>query len=573
MKEPTYLRPLRWLTISIFLVMLVVYRLTENYLNRNLSTGWATFLSVTFSLIGIAILLILVFRVIYGQIWKLTLSQKKHEEISGLLKRSKDEMEEKNIVITQKMNELKTLDRISRAMSSTMDLDRILRTILEGVSKHLNFDRAIICLVNEKQGFIEGRQAMGVAGELLSDLKIPLADEQNPIVKTVRDGRPYIIARVGEGGMRLEEPVSRQVRRLGATPLQESKAEVNSPPIYGSGTTSSQKGTYGEIFAGLEGKVNAMASVPLVAKERVNGVLLVDNLHSGRPIEEEDLRSLVTFTNQAGLAIENARLYDTEKRFSEELRHQVELAKKELKEAQAHLIHSERLAAIGEMSVIVAHEVRNPMSSIRSCAQRIHKTVEEKDPNKKYTNYIMQEVDRLERIVKDMLTVTRQPKPNLVEENVNRVIEEILLHMDDEIRKSGAVLIKELDQNLPAIPVDPALLEQVILNMIKNALFFMQDGEKKELKITTSQDKRFLQIRVSDTGPGIPVHNRKKVFEPFFSTKPQGTGLGLAICQRIVIAHKGKIELESEMDKGTTFIVSLPMKRAREKEEKKGQER
>lgn len=569
MKEPTYLRPLRWLTISIFLVMLVVYRLTENYLNRNLSTGWATVLSVTFSLIGIAILLILVFRLIYGQIWKLTLSQKKHEEMSGLIKRSKDELEEKNIVITQKMNELKTLDRISRAMASTMDLDRILNTILEGVAKHLNFDRAIICLVNEKQGFIEGRQAIGVAGELLSDLKIPLADELNPIVKTVKDERPYIIARVGEGGMHLQEPVSHQVRRLGST-QEESKAEVNSPPIYQGGTTSSQERTYGEIFAGLEGRVNAMASVPLVAKERVNGVLLVDNLHSGRPIEEEDLRSLVTFTNQAGLAIENARLYDTEKRFSEELRQQVELAKKELKEAQAHLIHSERLAAVGEMSVIVAHEVRNPMSSIRSCAQRIHKVVEEKDPNKKYTNYIMQEVDRLEKIVKDMLTVTRQPKPNLVEENVNRVIEEILLHMDDEIRKSGVVLTKELDQKLPVIPVDPALLEQVILNMIQNALIFMQDREKKELKIATGQDKRFLQIRISDTGPGIPAHNRKKVFEPFFSTKPQGTGLGLAICQRIILAHKGKIELESEMDKGTTFIVSLPMKRTRKKEEEKG---
>jgi signal transduction histidine kinase len=569
MKEPTYLRPLRWLTISIFLIMLVVYRLTENYLNRNLSTGWATFLSVTFSLIGIAILLILVFKVIYGQIWKLTLSQKKHEETAGLFKRSKDELEEKNIVITQKMNELKTLDRISRAMTSTMDLDKILSTILEGVVTHLNFDRAIICLVNEKEGFIEGRQAIGVARELLSDLKIPLQDEGNLIVKTVRDGRPYIIAKVAEGGMHLQEPVSRQVKRLNETP-QETKVEINSPPIYRGGITSSQKGTYGKIFAGLEGRVNAMASVPLVAKERVNGVLLVDNLHSGRPIEEEALRSLVTFTNQAGLAIENARLYDTEKRFSEELRHQVELAKKELKEAQAHLIHSERLAAIGEMSVIVAHEVRNPMSSIRSCAQRIHKAVKGKDPNKKYTNYIMQEVDRLERIVKDMLTVTRQPKPNLVEENVNRVIEEILLHMDDEIRKSGVALTKQLDQNLPAIPVDPALLKQVILNMLNNALFFMQDREKKELKVATGQDKRFLQIRISDIGPGIPAHNRKRVFEPFFSTKPQGTGLGLAICQRIVLAHEGKIEMESEIDKGTTFIVSLPMKRTRKKEEEKG---
>jgi signal transduction histidine kinase len=549
--------------------MLLVYRFTENYLNRNLSTSWATFLSVTFSLIGIIILLLLVFKVIYGQIWKLTLSQKNLEEMASLITRAKDELEEKNIVITQKMNELKTLDRISRAMTSTMDLDRVLSIILDGVSKHLNFDRAIICLVNEKEGFIEGRQAMGVAREHLSALRIPLEDEQNPIVKTVRDGRPYIIARVSEGGMRLEEPVSSQVRRLGS-PSGETEAEVKVASPSEKGNTSSQKATYGQIFAGLEGRANTLASVPLVAKERVNGILLVDNLHSGRPIEEEELRSLVTFTNQAGLAIENARLYDTEKRFSEELRHQVELAKKELREAQSQIIHSERLAAIGEMSVIVAHEVRNPMSSIRSCAQRIHKAVEEEDPNKKYTNYIMQEVDRLERIVKDMLTVTRQPKPNLVEESVNRVIGEILLHMDDEIRKSGAVLIKELTQNLPAIPVDPALLEQVILNMMQNALFFMQGREKKELKIATGQDKRFLQIRISDTGPGIPPHNRKRVFEPFFSTKPQGTGLGLAICQKIVVAHKGKIELESEIDKGTTFIVSLPMKRAREKEEEKG---
>ena len=566
MKEPSYLRPLRWLTISTFLLMLLVFKLTENYLNQSLSKSWATFISAIFSLIVIAILVFLVFRAIYGHIWKLTISQKKQEEMATLLKRSKDELEDKNVVITQKINELKTLDRIGRAMTSTMDLDRILSIILEGVSKDLNFDRAIICLVNEKEGVIEGRQAIGVARELLPGLRIPLADEQNPIVKTIRDGRPYIIARVSEGGMRLEEPVSWQGRRLGSVP-EGSEAKVNVRCTSEGGATLSQKGSYGEIFAGLEGRVNALASVPLVAKEKVNGVLLVDNLHSGRAIEEEDLRSLVTFTNQAGLAIENARLYDTEKRFSEELQRQVELAKKELREAQAQIIHSERLAAIGEMSVIVAHEVRNPMSSIRSCAQRIHKAVEEGEPNKKYTNYIMQEVDRLERIVKDMLTVTRQPKPNLVEEDVNRVIEEILLHMDDEIRKSGAVLIEELDQNLPPIPVDPALLKQVILNMVNNALFFMQDREKKELKIATGRDKRFIQIIISDTGPGIPVQNRRRIFEPFFSTKPQGTGLGLAICQRIVVAHKGKIELESELDKGTTFIVSLPVKGRRKKEE------
>ena len=133
--------------------------------------------------------------------------------------------------------------------------------------------------------------------------------------------------------------------------------------------------------------------------------------------------------------------------------------------------------------------------------------------------------------------------------------------MDDEIKMSGVVLIKELDQNLPAIPVDLAMLKQVILNMVNNALFFMQGREKKELRIATGRDKKFLQIRISDTGPGILANNRKRVFEPFFSTKPQGTGLGLAICQRIVVAHKGKIDLESEIDKGATFIVSLPLRR------------
>jgi len=486
--------------------------------------------------------------------------------MASLLKKSKDELEDKNVVITQKMNELKTLDRISRAMTSTMDLDRILGIILEGVSKNLNFDRAIICLVNDKQGFIEGRQAVGIERELISGLKIPLEDEENAIVRSVKDGRPYVISRVDGEGMHLDEPVYRHMRKL-SSESEETAGEGSPTSRSETMTTSTGKANYGQIFAGLEGRVNALASVPLVAKERVNGVLLVDNLHSGRPIEEGDLRSLVTFTNQAGLAIENARLYDSEKTFSEELRRQVELAKKELKEAQAQIIHSERLAAIGEMSVIVAHEVRNPMSSIRSCAQRIHKAVQEGNPNKKYTNYIMQEVDRLERIVKDMLTVTRQPKPNLVEESVNRIIEETLLHMDDEIRKSGAILTKEIDENLPNIPVDPALLRQAILNMIQNSLFFMQDREKKELKIATTRDKKFLQIKISDTGPGIPVHNRKRVFEPFFSTKPQGTGLGLAICQRIVVAHKGKIELESEVDKGSTFIVNLPMKRIRKKEE------
>jgi signal transduction histidine kinase len=568
MKKPTYLPLLRWMTISIFLLGLLVYRLTENYLRQNLSTHWATFLAVTFSLIVISALLAIIFKIIYKRIWELTLSQEKQEEMASLLKRSKDELEEKNIVITQKMNELRTLDRISKAISSTMDLDRILSIILQGVCKNLNFDRAIICLVNEKEGFIEGRQAIGVSRELVSNLRIPLEDEQNPIVRTIKEGRPYIIAEVSEGGMRLEEHVSRQVRRLGSAP-EETKSEVKLVSPSQGVTTYSGKSNYGEIFTGLEGRVNVLASVPLVAKERVNGVLLVDNLHSGRPIEEEDLRALVTFTNQAGLAIENARLYDTEKRFSEELRHQVELAKKELKEAQAQIIHSERLAAIGEMSVIVAHEVRNPMSSIRSCAQRIHKAVEEGNPNKKYTNYIMQEVDRLERIVKDMLTVTRQPKPNLLEENVNKLINEILIHMDDEIKKNGVLLIKELDQTLPLIPVDPALLEQMILNMVQNALFFMQGREKKELKIATAQDKKYLQIKISDTGPGIPLHNRKKIFEPFFTTKPQGTGLGLAICQRIVVAHNGKIELETEINKGSTFIVSLPMKRVREKEDEK----
>lgn len=467
--------------------------------------------------------------------------EEKLGEISNLLQKSKGDLEERNVMLQQKMGELSSMAQISKAMTTTMELDKVLEIILEGIKKNVQFDRAIICLTDEQGRVIEGKKAVGVDKDV-SDLRISLEEKDDTIVRAVLDGRPYIISAIEQAS-----PILR--RALEATKNNNMDSVSPSTKIFI------------ELFAGLQHREQALAVVPLVAKEKVVGLLLVDNLNSKRPIEERDLRSLVTYTNQAGLAIENARLYNTERKFNEELQRKIDIARKELESAQTQLIRNERMSALGEMTAVVAHEVRNPMASVRGSAQRIDQKIAPTDPNKKYTQFIMTEIDRLERIVKNMLSYTRQPDPITKEENINQLLEEIVASMTDEINRVKVNLKYELDLTLPTVAVDAALLRQVILNIVQNALFFMSEREERVLRLATFLNGSGLKIAVGDTGPGIPPEIQKKVFEPFFTTKASGTGLGLAICQRLIEAHKGEILLNSEMGKGSTFTIALPLKK------------
>lgn len=506
----------RWLTVCVIFLSIVIFAILKRFLDSYLLSVISMILSVLMSIVLSLILLVFAFKPVKKQMVSLNISHEKYKEATNLLERSKTELEEKNIMLRQRTETLTTLNRINKAMISTVDLDRILGLILEAVQKDLSFDRIIIFLINNHT--LEPRKGVGIAGAEFEKLKVSLEEKNNFVVKTVVEAKPKIIMSIEDEPM----PVN-----------------------------------FTELYKNI--KPELLASVPLISKNKATGLLLVDNIASQRKIKERDIRNLAIFTNQAGLAIDNARLFEMEKNFADELRKQIEIAKKELQHAQKELIKSERLSALGEMSAIVAHEVRNPMASIRASAQWIGEKIPKDDPNRKYTGYIIEESDRLERVVKDILTFSRESIPQVEPTDIYKLIEDVLYFLKPEMESAQVRLLKHLKETIAMIKIDPALIRQVLLNVIQNALHFMANRERKELKLTTMQDGNNIVIEISDTGPGIPEENIKKIFEPFFTTKPSGTGLGLAVSNRIIESHKGRIEVESKLGYGSTFKIILPM--------------
>src|SRR3989339_1331739 len=507
---------IRWSTLGLICLSIILFFILTKVLNPFFLPRLAVPLSIIICLCAGTVLLSIILRPAKKQLINMNISQEKYKETTNLLELSKKEMEEKNIMLKQRTETLTTLNRINKAMISTTDLDRILGLILEAVQKDLNFDRTIIFLIENST--LQPEKGIGIENEELEKLAISIKDKNNFIIKTITEAKPKIISSIEE------EMIPRN---------------------------------FTEVYKNL--KPNLLAAIPLISKDKVIGLVIVDNTKSQREIEEKDIRNLSTFTNQAGLAIDNARLFEMEKNFVEELKRQVDIAKRELEQTQAQLIQSERLSALGEMAAVVAHEVRNPMASIRASAQRISKKIANEDPNKKYTRYIIEESDRLERVVKNILLFSGDSTPQSVDTDMNKLLEDVLYFLQPEIESSQVQLVKMFDESISMLKIDPALIRQVLLNVIQNGLHFMVNRERRDLKVATMQDGTNIIVEISDTGPGIPEENIRKIFDPFFTTKPSGTGLGLAISNRIIEAHKGRIEVQSVLNYGSTFKIILPL--------------
>ena len=209
---------------------------------------------------------------------------------------------------------------------------------------------------------------------------------------------------------------------------------------------------------GRDPKVYSFATVPLWGKGKVIGVILVDNLYNQNPITEEDIQFLSTFSNQAGLAIENAILY----RNLEEV-HQA------LKEAQTFLVHQEKMVALGELSATIAHEIRNPLVSIGGFARRLYRAIPDEAPEKRYTQTIMIEVSRLEKILSDLLNYTHDESLAFKELDLRDILEESLSMISEEFEDGEIHLIKEFAQDLPKVMGDHQQLKQVFFNLFSNA--------------------------------------------------------------------------------------------------------
>jgi len=229
----------------------------------------------------------------------------------------------------------------------------------------------------------------------------------------------------------------------------------------------------------------------------------------------------------------------------------------EIKTLTDQLIRADRLAAMGELTAGVAHEVRNPLGIIRASVQLMEESGENRAKVHDAAEVIKHEIDRLDRVIKALLDFGRPSVPTMRPVEIRRVLEEVVLFTRKFADRSRVEIVEEYAEDVPDVMGDPEQLKQVFVNLISNAVQAMaEDGGT--LTVSVGFEDEFVYVRFSDTGPGIPSDSVGKVFDPFFSTRDDGTGLGLTIVHRIVDEHGGHIEVTSDASTGTAFTVHLP---------------
>ena len=226
-------------------------------------------------------------------------------------------------------------------------------------------------------------------------------------------------------------------------------------------------------------------------------------------------------------------------------------------QTEEQLRRADRLSALGELSAGMAHEIRNPLGSIKGAVEILRADYRPEDPKYEFIQILLKETDRLNLIVQEFLGFARPKQPELQPADLNEAIESVLTLTALEAKKAGVIVEKRLDPSIGMRSLDMNLLRQAFLNLVLNAIQAMESGGVLTIVSTLRGDA--IEITVADTGIGINEENRKKLFSPFFTTKKYGTGLGLAIAYRIIENHRGTIDVTSGPGKGTTFTVKIPV--------------
>ncbi|WP_243372511.1 ATP-binding protein [Geotalea sp. SG265] len=240
-----------------------------------------------------------------------------------------------------------------------------------------------------------------------------------------------------------------------------------------------------------------------------------------------------------------------------------------IRELEEAVRQADRLSSLGALAAGLAHEIKNPLGGIKGAAQLLEMELPDNAELRDYTRVMLKEVQRVNRIVEDLLALASPRKLALTKVNLHRILGDILLLQKRTVEGRSITFIQQFDPSIPPILGDESLLTQLFLNLIKNAVEAVGDGGQVRVKSRILSDysmtpkgesrSRLVAIEVSDDGPGIPKDEVDHLFTPFYTTKTKGTGLGLAICQKIVAEHRGMIRVDSEAGKGTAFTVMLPL--------------
>jgi signal transduction histidine kinase len=311
----------------------------------------------------------------------------------------------------------------------------------------------------------------------------------------------------------------------------------------------------------FEKKANKVTENLIINGENVGIVEIYAN-HDSPYLKKKD-HLTKTLAERIGGAIRQVELEQSLRGYYEQLEKEVDIRTKDLEKVQEKLIRSERLAAVGELASGVGHELRNPLNVIRNCAYLLNMALSEKtDEEASNTLKVLdKQIDVANKIVSDLLDFTRIKPPTQVKADLKNLIDESLSWIT--VPEKVAVNVN-LNGSQKLIKTDPEQMSRVFFNIISNAVQAM-NGKAGKLDINTEPGDEYISVVFSDNGCGIPAENMEKIFEPLFTTKPKGIGLGLAISKRLVEQNGGKIEVSSEVGKGTTFTVKLPIEQRSQK--------
>ncbi|MFZ6017087.1 MAG: ATP-binding protein [Nitrospirota bacterium] len=270
--------------------------------------------------------------------------------------------------------------------------------------------------------------------------------------------------------------------------------------------------------------------VPIFIDSRLALLLILGEKLSGDIFSDEDINLLNTIANQSAIAIKNAALYEEK-------------------------IHSERLASTGMMAATLAHEIKNPLASIKVFTQLIPEKYYDKEFRETFSKIVSGEIQRIDKLVTELLDFSKQPPIAISNVTASNLLDDTLELFKGQFEENSIKIIKDYRDNCD-IAGDPQRLKQALINIIINSYQAMNYGGV--LNVTIAHEGDYVNISVNDNGVGIPEDDLERIFDPFFTTKQRGAGLGLAISKKIVEDHGGKIMVTSRRSEGTTFVLSLP---------------
>jgi len=243
-----------------------------------------------------------------------------------------------------------------------------------------------------------------------------------------------------------------------------------------------------------------------------------------------------------------------------------------LRSTQNQLLQSEKMASLGKLAAGVAHEINSPLTGILTYSSLLHEAKQDGDRDKEDLEVIVNETNRCKMIVKGLLDFARQTEPQKVLSDINEVTQKSINLISHQASIQNVKIERKIQPDLPQIMIDVGQIQQVFINILLNAIEAMPQGGI--LTVSSEIEDQMVIVGFTDTGIGIPEENLPKIFDPFFTTKKQGkgTGLGLSVSYGIIERHRGKLEVKSQVGKGTTFTVKLPIKEIiSETEEKRNQ--